>query len=301
VDSDLFRDPEAGRPGAGVGGLFVFGGPRRTAGDDAKGGPVVAGADWLLGWADAVFGLDVEVRLDQAVFQGLEGDRRHTTTGFECRKSCSESCLDLSELVVDRDPDALKGPRRDVDVARPGRARDGGFDGLREVAGGAERAPRHDELCDPAGPTFFAVPPQDALELGPVVRVYDLGRGELGGWVHPHVERPFGAKAESARRVVELRAGQTEVEEDEVRRLEAVVSRDRAKLREGSVNRDGRGAEVSQRSPCGLDRRGIAIDPQQPPAGRDPLQDLAGMARLPERGVDRDRPRPGLEQLYYLL
>jgi len=58
--SDLFRDPEAGGPGAGVGGRFLLGRPHWMTGDDAKGGPVAAGADWLLGWADAVFGLDVE-------------------------------------------------------------------------------------------------------------------------------------------------------------------------------------------------------------------------------------------------
>ena len=56
-----------------------------------------------------------------------------------------------------------------------------------------------------------------------------------------------------------------------------------------------------QRRPAGADRRGIAVDPEQPAAGRDPLQDLAGVARLPEGAVDRDRPRSGLEQLYYLL
>jgi hypothetical protein len=28
---------------------------------------------------------------------------------------------------------------------------------------------------------------------------------------------------------------------------------------------------------------------------------LAGVARLPEGAVDRDRAHPGLEQLYYLL
>jgi hypothetical protein len=63
----------------------------------------------------------------------------------------------------------------------------------------------------------------------------------------------------------------------------------------------GRGAEGSEGLPRGTDRRGIAVDPKQPAAGCDPLQDLAGVARLPERGVDPVRPRPGLEQLYYLL
>jgi hypothetical protein len=58
---------------------------------------------------------------------------------------------------------------------------------------------------------------------------------------------------------------------------------------------------LRQRHPAGLHRSGIAIDPEQPAAWCDPLQDLAGMARLPEGAVDRDRARSGLEQLYYLL
>ena len=64
---------------------------------------------------------------------------------------------------------------------------------------------------------------------------------------------------------------------------------------------DCRGSERCQRLLAGLDRGGIAIDPKQPAARRDPLKDLAGVTRLPEGAVDRDRALFGLEQLYYLL
>jgi hypothetical protein len=76
---------------------------------------------------------------------------------------------------------------------------------------------------------------------------------------------------------------------------------DRANLGKTSVDDDDCSTERGQRVPRGRDRRGIAVDPKQPAAGGDPLQDLAGVARLPERAVDRDRPGSGLEQLYYLL
>ncbi len=59
--------------------------------------------------------------------------------------------------------------------------------------------------------------------------------------------------------------------------------------------------ELGQRGPAGLNRRGIAVDPKQPAARRDSLQDLAGVARLPEGAVDCDCACSGLEQLYYLL
>jgi hypothetical protein len=101
--------------------------------------------------------------------------------------------------------------------------------------------------------------------------------------------------------VVDLRAGKAEVEEDQVRWAETALGSYRAKLGKPSVNDHHRIAKLSQRVPTRLDRRGIAVDPEQPAAGCDPLQDLAGVARLPEGAVDRDRPRSGLEQLYYLL
>ena len=57
----------------------------------------------------------------------------------------------------------------------------------------------------------------------------------------------------------------------------------------------------SQLRTGGFDSGGIAVDPEQPTAWLDPVQDLAGMARLPQGAVDRDCPVLGLEQLYYLL
>jgi hypothetical protein len=56
-----------------------------------------------------------------------------------------------------------------------------------------------------------------------------------------------------------------------------------------------------QRRSGGFDCSRIAVDPEQPAAWLDPVQDLAGMARLPQGAVDRDCPVLGLEQLYYLL
>jgi len=62
-----------------------------------------------------------------------------------------------------------------------------------------------------------------------------------------------------------------------------------------------RRSKRGQRVPCGPHRRGIAVDPEQPASRCDPLQDLAGVARLPQGAVDGDGPLLGLEQLYYLL
>lgn len=59
--------------------------------------------------------------------------------------------------------------------------------------------------------------------------------------------------------------------------------------------------KICENVTTGLDRLGIAVDPKQPAARGDPLQDQAGMTRLPQGAVDRDRPLSGLEQLYYLF
>ena len=231
----------------------------------------------------------------------MEADRRDTTTGFENPKSCSKSCFDLAELVVDGDADALKRASRNVDVSGPCPSRDGGLDGGGEITGGAQRAARHDELCDPSRPTLLAVFAQDPPELAFVEPVYDLRRVERGGGVHPHVQSPFAAKAESAFGGVELDAGETEVEEDQVGRHEACRPRQGVEIAETTMD-DDRGRPVSgQRRSRGLDGGGIAVDPEQPAAWLDPFQDLAGVARLPHGAVDRDRTRLGLEQLYYLL
>src|SRR6202049_4881798 len=103
----------------------------------------------------------------------MEADRRHTTTGFENRESCCQSCLDLVQLFVDGDPQALEGPSGDVDVTRPCLPRDRGFYRLSQIAGGAQRAPRNDELCNPASPTFLAIGPHDALDLGGIEMIDD--------------------------------------------------------------------------------------------------------------------------------
>ncbi len=108
----------------------------------------------------------------------MEANRRHTATGVENLESCLQSLLDLAELVVDGDAQALKRSRRDMDVAGPGSARDGRLHGLRQVARGAQRAPRHDELCDPVRPALLAVLAKDSLDLRRVVLVDDLRGGE---------------------------------------------------------------------------------------------------------------------------
>src|SRR4029077_11778985 len=82
---------------------------------------------------------------------------------------------------------------------------------------------------------------------------------------------------------------------------EAGIDCDRLQVAEAPVDDHRRRPELGQRHQAGLYGSGIAVDPKQPAARCDPLQDLAGVARLPEGAVDRDRAHSGLKQLYYLL
>src|ERR1700694_2481975 len=77
----------------------------------------------------------------------------------------------------------------------------------RSVVGRRGRAARHDELCDPPRPTLLAVIAQDPLELSDVELVDDARCIERRGGVHPHVQRPLTAEAESALRGVERAPG----------------------------------------------------------------------------------------------
>src|SRR2546428_12988513 len=231
----------------------------------------------------------------------MEADRRHTATGFENPKSCLQSCFDLAQLVVDRDADALEGPGRDVDVARPRPSGNGRLTGGGQIARGAQRAARHYELCDPPRPPLFAIVAKGPLELCDVKLVDDPRGGERGAGVHPHVQRPVGAKAEAALSGVELDAGETEVEKDQVGRDEPGPASHGVQLAEATMDDDHRRPVRGQRRSRGLDRREIAVDPEQPSAWLDPVKVLAGLARLPQGAVDADRPPLRLRQLHYLL
>jgi hypothetical protein len=79
------------------------------------------------------------------------------------------------------------------------------------------------------------------------------------------------------------------------------VRSDLAEVGEPTLDDRGRGPVGGERLASGGDRFGIAVDPEQPASRRDPVEQQAGVARPPQGAVDRDRPLPGLEQLYYFF
>src|SRR2546427_409665 len=223
----------------------------------------------------------------------MEADHRHTATGFENPKSCLQSCFDLAQLVVDRDADALEGPGRDVDVARPRPSGDGRLHGCGQIARGAQRAARHYELCDPPRPPLFAIVAQGPLELCDVKLVDDPRGGERGAGVHPHVQRPVGAKAEAALSGVELDAGETEVEKDQVGRDEPGPASHGVQLAEATMDDDHRRPVFRPASPSGSPPRSMPI--RFPPGAAAPCSALYGPgrpARTPPTSDKASAPAP---------
>ena len=66
------------------------------------------------------------------------------------------------------------------------------------------------------GVALLAVALEDHAQLALVGLVDELARRELGGAVHPHVERRVGGVREAALRPVELHRRDAEVEQDRV-------------------------------------------------------------------------------------
>src|SRR5215469_12129473 len=69
---------------------------------------------------------------------------------------------------------------------------------------------------DSPRPPFLSEFVNHVGKLSLVEVVYHLIGGTLGCWVHPHVERSFRLKTESARGVVELQAADADVSEQAV-------------------------------------------------------------------------------------
>ena len=121
------------------------------------------------------------------------------------------------QLGVDLDAQRLEGALAGVATAASGDA--AGTDRLSsstsraEVVNGSASRSRTTAAGDLAGEPLLAVVAQDPLEVGGGVGVEDLGGGDAGGLVHPHVERRVLAVGEAPVGLVELEGGDAEVEE----------------------------------------------------------------------------------------
>lgn len=179
-----------------------------------------------LGRADAGCGLLLEVLLDDAVFEGVEGDddepsgvmvgvsRVEQAVG---ERKCQAKAV---EFTVYLDPERLEDSGGGVDWGVSSDAPHGLPDDTGELgcrSQGLAFARGDDGTCDAPGLSFFAVLVEERCERRFVPGVHDVGGGwAAGGGVHAHVEAPFEGEGEASLRGSDLEAGEAQVEEDTV-------------------------------------------------------------------------------------
>ena len=166
----------------------------------------------------------------------MEGDHGEPPARREHRLGAVQRPDQLAELVIDRDAQALEGPRRRMGAARL--APDDAGDEIRELLGRRDRclAPGFDDGArHGARASLLAIVVDDVGEHALIGLVDELGRA-LAARLHPHVERPVIAEREAALGLVELHRGDADIEHDAVERrhLEALgLFRQRTEARFG--------------------------------------------------------------------
>src|SRR6185437_7892890 len=145
----------------------------------------------------------------------MEADDRQTPSVGERVDRGAERPLELSELIVDMHPQCLEraGGRMLPRLACP----HGAGDQLRELSRALDRMlapPLDDRLRDAARKPFFSERGDHLANLVDARTSEPRGDRLTACRVHAHIERTVGPEAEAARRIVELRRGDTEVEQN---------------------------------------------------------------------------------------
>ena len=147
---------------------------------------------------------------------------------------------------------------------------------------------------------FLAVASQHQGDL-PFVGVREpFGGGLSGAVVHPHVQLTIVTKAEASRRIVELRRGYAEIEQDPVNAAgNAGLTHETRNIAKGPIEHLEAGISILQ-LPGHRDRFRIAVHRIQPPGRPEPAQNFAGMSATTERGVEINALLPNRQGVQHL-
>ena len=173
----------------------------------------------------------------QAFAPGREHGRHREHRGAEILQRLRQRHFQLFKLLIDVNPNSLKGAGRRV-LARLARANRATHD-LGKLPGGAERlaSPCLNNLCcNCLSKPFFPMVRDHLPDFFFVGAVEPLGRGLAARGVHAHVERAFLHEREAALGAVELRAGHSQVEQDPGNGLDPAFGQRRAHRREPAVD-----------------------------------------------------------------
>lgn len=239
-----------------------------------------------------------EEALDDPVFERVEREDRESTAGGQQVDRRWEEALQLPQLVVDEDPNRLKGAGCRVDTRSTLRS-DGLGDGLGEAESVRPWATAHDGSGDPPGATLLPITRDDVADLIFFKEIDHIEGRELGVGIHAHVDGAIVAKAEATSRGVELGAAHPEIGEDAVDLGKAKLRHHLRQPRERSSDRQKAIPKAGETMGGRLDRRGITV--QTDDATVRGLEQGLGVPSSPEGAVHKDLSAGRGEGLNHLV
>jgi hypothetical protein len=226
----------------------------------------------------------------------VEGDRRDPPIFGQQLPGDWQRRLELSQLVVDGDSDALERPLGRMAAGEARRRGDGGGDGIDELERRRERPAADDLARDPVGVALLAVVAQHARDPPLVPRVQRLGGRERLVGVHPHVERRVVGVGEAALARVDLDGGHPEVQVDHVR-AHALVAQHRQTGREVGPHQARPARHLGGELGEGHLGKRVPVDADEQPGRPEALREQPRVAGPTERAVDRDLAGLRIERL----
>ncbi|MCY1427119.1 hypothetical protein D9M71_429510 [compost metagenome] len=216
----------------------------------------------------------------------MEADHHQAATHGERFQRRLETALEITQLVVDMDAQALEGPGRRILALFPGRIGHG--DHLGQIGGAGERAlgaALHDGPRHASGKALFAIFVEHPGDFFLGSRGDPLGRADPGIRVHSHVQRTVVHEAEATLGIVQLRRGHTEVEQHPVDlALQAAGRHLLAEFGEAALD-DLEATVLGGQLEAGGDRQGILVEAQQASARAQLTQHFAAVAAAPEGAI----------------
>ena len=235
---------------------------------------------------------------DDPVFERVKRYDRDAATGFEAANRRLEKALELSELVVDRDPQCLESAGRRVDASLA--AAFHVLDQTTELGGrtqGILVAAFDDRTGDCPGPPFLAVVAQNSHQLLPLRPLEQVGCGGTAS-AHAHVEWAICGKAESTLGTVELERGTSDVSKHRHGRTKPESPEDQRQPVEGFLDELHTVTKGLEFLPGPGEGLGITIETDELKFGLRSKQSL-GMSSETDRRVDQQTRAGGREQLHH--
>src|SRR5258708_5551977 len=146
--------------------------------------------------------------LDDTVFERMETDHHQSAAVTEDLEALGQHHRQLFKLLIDVNPYSLEGTRRRV---LKWLARGNGFchdlGKLPCAVDRPARSSRNNRSCNLFSKPFFAIAPDDLPDLPFRRLLQPLRRGLPPARIHPHIQWPIEAEAESPVRLVKFRPG----------------------------------------------------------------------------------------------